>query len=255
VIEAAASGSPSPTPTGGRSIRVADLLVVLVAVGCVLVAAAALYLSLPRGGKAKKVSKPATTTHVATTHVTQTVKKRKPAAAIKNTTTRRINLTGLLKGPSNPKYRSLSEGRCFGPYTAAASLMLNGVRYGNNFIACGDYGSRDPYRATGDYRFRFLRLPVGATSVRLTALAGVDEASDSSQQGSTVTWTVFYDNLLICSERTTWPGGRSLPVRLDCPLPKRATDTAALEIHQSVALSSHGGFWAGLAQPTLVISE
>ena len=255
VIEAASPGHPLGAASArGRSIGVRDLLVILVAVGFVLAAAAALSFSLLHGGKAKTAPKPMHTASVTTTHVTQTVKKQKPAA-ITNTTIRRINLTGLLEGPSNPKYRPLSEGRCFGPYTAAASLMLNGVRYKNNFIACGDYGSRDPYRATGDYKFRFLRLPAGATSVRLTALAGVDEASDSSQRGSTVTWTVFYDNLVICSERTTWPGGRSLPVRLNCPLPKRATDTAALEIHQSVTLASHGGFWAGLVQPTLVVSE
>jgi serine/threonine-protein kinase len=251
VIEAAASGLPgSPR---GRSKRVGDLLVVLAAAGFVLAAAAALSYSLLHGGKEKTASKPAVTTPVTTTYATQTVKKQTPAAALTNTTIRRINLTGLLVGPlpNDP----LSEGRCFGPYEPQASLRLNGVRYGNNFIACGDYGSRAPYRATGDYRFHFLRLPAGATIVRFTALAGVDEASDSSQQGSTVTWTVFYDNQPICSRGTTWLGGPSPPVRLYCPLPRRATDTAALKIHQSVTLASYGGFWAGLVQPTLVVAE
>ena len=81
VIEAA---SPSP-PLGAASTRrwsigVRDLLVILVAVGFVLAAAAALSFSLLHGGKAKTASKPAPTTPVTTTHVTQTVKKEKPAA-------------------------------------------------------------------------------------------------------------------------------------------------------------------------------
>jgi serine/threonine-protein kinase len=81
VIEAASPGPPlGAASTRRSSIGVRDLLVILVAVGFVLAAAAALSFSLLHGGKAKTASKPVPTTPVTTTHVTQTVKKRKPAA-------------------------------------------------------------------------------------------------------------------------------------------------------------------------------
>ena len=115
VIEAASPGHPLGAASArGRSIGVRDLLVILVAVGFVLAAAAALSFSLLHGGKAKTAPKPMHTASVTTTHVTQTVKKQKPAAVNVSAFVGRVE--GFLAQSANGRHEIVNAlaqvGRC-----------------------------------------------------------------------------------------------------------------------------------------------
>ena len=164
-----------------------------------------------------------------------------------------IDLAPLLVGirPDDPP----GEGRCFGPYTARASLTVSGVVHRSGFVQCGDDANGDPSRASGVYRFSGSAVP-NATLARLTAQAAIDESSSSSQRGSSVTWTVFYAETPICSTTVVWGGSRPTPKKLDCRIPSAGTfDVRRLRIEQIASLSSTGDFWAGLLNPTLVVTS
>ena len=123
----------------------------------------------------------------------------------------------MLKGPlpDDP----LGTGRCFNPYKPGAYLKIGGARHDSGFVECGDYTTGDPSRANGEYTFRSIRLSSPGRLLRFTAVAGVDEASSSAQEGSSVRWTVFYNGSPVCSAGATWFGSPSSTVPLDCKLP------------------------------------
>jgi hypothetical protein len=93
--------------------------------------------------------------------------------------------------------------------------------------------------------------------VRITGQAAIDESSASSQRGSRVTWTVFYDGTPVCTESVVWTGSRPVPRGLDCKIPAAASsgglDVGRLRIQQVASPASSGSFWAGLLNPTIVV--
>lgn len=165
-----------------------------------------------------------------------------------------IDLVPLLVGirPDDP----LGEGRCFGPYTSRASLRVSGVVHGSGFIQCGDDADGDPSRTSGVYRFSSRTFRAASKVVRLTGQAVIDESSSSSQRGSSVTWTVFYNGTRICSETVVWSASRPSPRELDCRFPLLAAaggfDVGRLRIEQVASLASSGSLWAGLLNPKIV---
>jgi hypothetical protein len=254
VVEKAAPPAGAAAPFRTLSIRVKDLLVILVSVALVLAAGAALAIALLRGGgKSGSAQKTQTSAPAAVSTAISTTTVEKSVTVPLQKTLQSVALAGLMEGPlpDDPP----SEGRCFGAYEPAAYLELDGVKHYTNFVACGDYGSRSPSRASGTFTFRYANLPNDAVANRFWAMAGVDESSSSSQYGASVTWTVLYDGVAVCSRHVVWLGGRSRPTKIDCALPQSTASTSAVEIQQSVALASHGDFWAGLYQPTLIVSE
>ena len=173
-----------------------------------------------------------------------------------STTVRRVvDLVPLLVGirPDDPP----GEGRCFGAYTSRASLRVSGVVHHTGFIQCGDDANGDPRRATGEYRFTGRAFPAGARLARVSGTAAIDESSSSSQRGSAVTWTAFYDGRPICSATVVWSGSRPSPRQLDCRFPPSVSaggfDVRRLRIQQIVSPASSGSLWAGLLRPTIVV--
>ena len=173
-----------------------------------------------------------------------------------STTVRRVvDLVPLLVGirPDDP----VGEGRCFGAYTPRASLRVSGVVHHTGFIQCGDDANGDPGRTTGEYRFSRSTFPAGSRLVRLSGQAAIDESSSSSQRGSAVTWTAFYDGRPICSETVVWSGSRPSPRELDCRIPPSVSaggfDVRRLRIRQVASPASSGSLWAGLLRPTIVV--
>jgi len=170
-------------------------------------------------------------------------------------TRRVIDLAPLLVGvsPNDPP----GEGRCFGPYTARASLRVSGIVHRNDFVQCGDDAAGSPGRASGVYRFSGAALPSGSRLVRVTGQAAIDESSSSSQRGSAVTWRLFYDGTPICSVTVVWSGSRPRPAKLDCRATTGASpngfDVRRLRIQQVASLASSGSFWAGLLGPKIVV--
>ena len=168
---------------------------------------------------------------------------------------RTIDLVPLLVGigPDDP----LGEGRCFGAYTARASLRVSGVVHRSGFVQCGDDANGDPSRASGVYRFSGPSFPAGSMLVRVTGQAAIDESSSRSQRGSTVTWTAFYDGRRLCSETVVWSGSRPSPRSLDCRISPAALsggfDVRRLVIQQVASPASSGSLWAGLLHPTIVV--
>jgi hypothetical protein len=165
---------------------------------------------------------------------------------------RSIALTPLLVGPlpDDP----LGKGRCFGPY-GHASFTIDGIKRRDGFITCGDYpgGTGDPTRANGVYHFVGAGLPPTARLVRFSAVVGIDEDSSPSQAGAGVTWELTYYGEPICTRSTTWSGGPSRPIEMNCDIPgNRRASIQALAITQQVALTSDGQFWAGLQDPEVV---
>ena len=156
-------------------------------------------------------------------------------------------------GPDDPP----NEGRCFGPYTARASLTVSGVVHHSGFIQCGDDANGDPSRATGEYRFSGPDFPAGARLTRVSGTAAIDESSSPSQRGSAVTWTAFYDGTPLCSVTVVWSGSRPSPRALDCGFApsqsSAAFDLRRLRIRQVASLASSGSLWAGLLRPTIVV--
>ena len=178
---------------------------------------------------------------------------RPPSPRPAPTQQRAIQLAPLLNGPRPDD--PVDEGRCFGPYRSGSYLQIAGARYSTSFVQCGDYDYGNPARANGDYTFRTPSGRAPARLVRLTALAGVDEASSSSQRGATVTWTVAYSGEDVCSTEATWGGRPSVGRLLDCRFPAGANDISRIVIRQRVSLVSGGQFWAGLANPVLTIAS
>jgi Double zinc ribbon len=168
-------------------------------------------------------------------------------------TDRVIELAALLVGirPDDPP----SEGRCFGAYTSRATLSVSGVVHRSGFVQCGDDANGDPSRASGVYQFANQAFPAGSRPVRLTAQAAIDESSSSSQRGTSVSWTVFYDGGVLCSRTVTWSGSRPSPRKLDCRFPRAYADLdlRRLRIQQVAFPASSGALWAGLLDPTLVV--
>jgi hypothetical protein len=178
--------------------------------------------------------------------------KPPPSAAAR----RVIDLAPLLVGirPDDP----LSEGRCFGPYTSRATLQASGVVHRSGFVQCGDDANGDPSRTSGIYRFSGQTFPAGSRLVRLTAQAVIDESSSSSQRGTSVAWTVFYDGAPICSQTVNWSGSRPSPRKLDCrkfppAVASNGLDVQRLRIQQVAFPASSGSLWAGLLNPTIVV--
>ena len=178
-----------------------------------------------------------------------------PKPALPTVTRRVIDLAPLMVGirPDDPQ----GEGRCFGPYTARASLKVSGVVHRSDFVQCGDDAGGDPSRASGVYRFSGPTFPTGSTLARVTAQAAIDESSSSSQRGSSVTWTVFYDGTPICSKTVVWSEPGPQPGKLDCRIQSAPSpggfDGRRLRIEQVASLASTGDFWAGLLNPTIVV--
>ncbi len=175
---------------------------------------------------------------------------------VSTATRRTIDLAPLLVGirPDDPR----SEGRCFGPYTSRASLSVSGVVHRSGFVQCGDDADGDPGRTSGIYRFSGRTFPAGSRLVRLTAQAAIDESSSSSQRGTSVTWTVFYDGAVVCSKTVAWSGSRPSPRKLDCAkfpsaVASNGIDVQRLRIQQVAFPASSGSLWAGLLNPTLVV--
>jgi hypothetical protein len=173
-----------------------------------------------------------------------------------STTVRRVvDLVPLLVGirPDDP----VGEGRCFGAYTPRASLRVSGVVHRSVFIQCGYDANGDPGRTPGEYRFSGSALPAGSRLVRLSGQVAIDESSSSSQRGSTVSWTAFYDGRPICSETVVWSGSRPSPRQLDCRIPPSVSaggfDVRRLRIEQVASPASSGSLWAGLLSPTVVV--
>ena len=170
-------------------------------------------------------------------------------------TQRVLDLVPLLVGPrpDDPP----SQGRCFGPYTSRASLRVSGVVHRSGFIQCGDDANGDPGRASGTYRFTGSQGPAGSRLVRLTGQVAIDESSSSSQRGSSVSWTVFYDGRALCSATVVWSGARPSPRALDCRISATADpggyDVRRLQIQQVASLASSGSFWAGMLDPRIVV--
>lgn len=166
-----------------------------------------------------------------------------------------VDLVPLLVGvrPDDPP----GEGRCFGAYTARASLRVSGVVHRSGFIQCGDDANGDPGRATGEYRFSGSTFPPGSRLVRVKGQVAIDESSSLSQRGSAVTWTAFYDGRPICSQTVVWSGSRPSPRQLDCSIPSSASagafDVRRLRIRQVASPASSGSLWAGLLHPTIVV--
>ena len=176
-----------------------------------------------------------------------------PKPALPTATRRVIDLAPLMVGirPDDPP----GEGRCFGQYASRASLTVSGIVYRSGFVQCGDDGVGDPTRASGIYRFSGSTVPT-ATSARFTAQAAIDESSSSSQRGSSVTWTVFYAGTPICSTTVIWSGSRQTPKKLDCRIPRVGSfDVGRLRIEQIASLAATGDFWAGLLEPTVVVTS
>jgi hypothetical protein len=181
-----------------------------------------------------------------------------PAPEPPPTAARRVvDLVPLLVGigPDDPP----GEGRCFGPYSARASLKVSGVVYRSGFIQCGDDASGDPTRSSGVYRFSGPAFPPGSSLARVTALAAIDESSSSSQRGTQVTWTVFYDGAPVCTATVVWSGSRPSPTKLDCRVLPSASpggfDLRRLRIQQVAVPASSGDLWAGLLNPTIVVTS
>jgi hypothetical protein len=179
----------------------------------------------------------------------------KPAPVPTPPVRRTVDLVPLLVGIGPDD--SLGEGRCFGAYTARASLRVLGVVHRSGFIQCGDDANGDPSRASGVYRFSGPALPAGSRLARVTAQAAIDESSSSSQRGSSVTWTVLYDGRPICSETVVWSGSRPSPRMLDCNVPSSISsgrfDVRRLRIQQAASPASTGSLWAGLLHPSVVV--
>jgi hypothetical protein len=158
-------------------------------------------------------------------------------------------------GPDDPP----DEGRCFGPYSARASLKVSGVVYRSGFIQCGDDASGDPSRSSGVYRFSRPSFPPGSRLARFTAQVAIDESSSPSQRGTQVTWTVFYDGAPICTATVVWSGSRPSPTKLDCRVLPSASpggfDLRRLRIQQVAVPASSGDLWAGLLNPTIVVTS
>ena len=186
-------------------------------------------------------------------HLLTVVPAPKPPPA--STTVRSVDLAPLLVGPRPDD--PAGAGRCFGPYTARASLRVSGVTHHSGFVQCGDGADGEPSRASGEYRFSGSAFTAESRFARLTGQVAIDESSSPSQQGSSVTWTVSYDGTPICSETVVWSGRLPLPTKLDCTIPAAASsvgpDLGRLRIQQSVSLASTGSFWAGLLDPTIVV--
>jgi hypothetical protein len=134
---------------------------------------------------------------------------------------------------------------------------VSGIVHRSGFIQCGDDEGGDPSRTSGDYRFSGLTFPAGSSLARVSGQAVIDESSSSSQRGSSVTWTVFYDGTAICSTTVVWSGPRPLPRALECGIPSRASsgdfDLRRLRIQQVASLASSGSLWGGLLDPTIVV--
>ena len=166
-----------------------------------------------------------------------------------------VDLVPLLVGPrpDDPP----RQGRCFGPYTSRASLRVSGVVHRSGFIQCGDDANGDPRRASGTYRFTGSTGPAGSRLIRLTGQVAIDESSSSSQRGSSVSWTVFYDGRALCSATVVWSGARPSPRALDCRISATADsggyDLRRLQIQQVASLASSGSFWAGMLDPRIVV--
>jgi double zinc ribbon protein len=166
-----------------------------------------------------------------------------------------LDLVSLLvgTGPDDPP----SQGRCFGPYTSRASLRVSGVVHRSGFIQCGDDANGDPGRATGTYRFSGSAGPAGSRLIRLTGQVAIDESSSSSQRGSNVSWTVFYDGRALCSATVGWSGARPSPRALDCRISATGDsggfDVRRLQIQQVASPASSGSFWAGMLDPRIVV--
>ena len=101
------------------------------------------------------------------------------------------------------------------------------------------------------------RLPAGLTDY-YTAQAVIDESSSSSQRGTSVTWTVFYDGAVVCSGTVAWSGSRPSPRKLDCgkfpsAVAANRIDVQRLRSQQVAFPASSGALWAGLLNPTIVV--
>ena len=166
-----------------------------------------------------------------------------------------VDLVPLLVGirPDDPP----GEGRCFGPYTARASLRVSGVVHRSGFVQCGDDAHGDPSRASGVYRFSGPTFAAGSRLARVTGRMVIDESSSPSQRGSSVTWTVLYDGMPICSVTVVWAGSRPSPRELDCSISPSVSeggfDLRQLRIQQVASLASSRSLWAGLLDPAIVV--
>ena len=173
-----------------------------------------------------------------TSVVTETVPAADTTSSVTPTTT-----TTSLDRMFDPA--AVRAGRCFTRGTHSdAFLIINGSRYGSDFIQCG---APHAGYASGEYDLALPPVDGTIVSARIDGLIVVDE---STSKPADATVSVSVNGTSVCRAR----GSYGSPGSLSCDLPADGLVGARISIDQTVRPNSHG-IYAGLLHPRITITS